>query len=208
VSDKKIILAGYSGHGYVVIDAAIKSGLKVRYYTDLVENPNNFFNLNYLGSEADNFDYWNENISFILGVGSNEIRKKMNDLILSHNKEILNIVHPSVDFSEFFTMGIGNFLAKNVSVTPLVTLGNGNIINTGSLIDHECKIGNFVHIGPGAILAGGVKIGDCSFIGANAIIREEIKIGRNVIIGAGSVVLEDLPDHVTAVGNPAKIIKR
>ena len=204
---KKIILAGYSGHGYVVVDAAKKSGLQVQYYTDLVENLNNFFKLSYLGSEADNFNYWKENISFILGVGSNKIRKRIADIVLSHNKELLNVVHPSVDFSEFFKMGIGNFLAKNVSVTPLVTLGDGNILNTSSLIDHECKIGSFVHIGPGAILAGGVNIGDCTFVGANAIIREGIKIGKNVIIGAGSVVLKDLPDDVTAVGNPANIIK-
>ncbi|MGQ9477796.1 MAG: acetyltransferase, partial [Candidatus Bipolaricaulia bacterium] len=27
------------------------------------------------------------------------------------------------------------------------------------------------------------------------------------IIGAGAVVIEDIPDHVTAVGVPAKVIK-
>ena len=34
-----------------------------------------------------------------------------------------------------------------------------------------------------------------------------VKIGKGTKIGAGSVVLEDLPDNVTAVGVPAKIVK-
>lgn len=203
--DNKIILAGYSGHGYVVADAAIKSGLKLKHYSDLKINTNNFFNLQYLGSEIEmDFNYWNEDISFVLGVGNNEIRKKIFNLILSHDKEILNVIHPTVDFSDFFSIGIGNFLAKNVSITPLVTLGNANILNTGCVVDHECQIGNFVHIGPGAILAGNVQVEDCCFVGANAVIREGVRLGENTVVGAGSVVLKDFPANSKIVGNPAR----
>jgi len=33
-----------------------------------------------------------------------------------------------------------------------------------------------------------------------------IKIGRSAKIGSGSVVIKSIPDFVTAVGNPAKIV--
>ena len=31
-------------------------------------------------------------------------------------------------------------------------------------------------------------------------------IGKNVMIGAGAVILSDVPDDVTIVGNPGRII--
>jgi acetyltransferase-like isoleucine patch superfamily enzyme len=34
-----------------------------------------------------------------------------------------------------------------------------------------------------------------------------LKIGKNSIVGAGSVVTKDVPDAVTVVGVPAKVIK-
>lgn len=202
--DRKVILAGYSGHGYVVVDAALKSGIRAEYYVDPLVNPDNFFGLQYLGNESNNEFNWGGNISFILGIGNNNIRKRIANLIISHNKNILNVIHPTVDFSDFFSLGYGNFLAKNVSITPLVSLGDCNILNTGCVVDHECRIGNFAHIGPGAVLAGNVKIEDYCFIGANAVIREGISIGQNSIIGAGSVVLRNVPSNAKMAGNPAK----
>ncbi|HIR89371.1 MAG TPA: hypothetical protein IAC96_10500 [Candidatus Fimimorpha faecalis] len=46
------------------------------------------------------------------------------------------------------------------------------------------------------------------FIGARAVILGNITIGKNSKIGAGAVVLTDVPPNCTAVGVPAKIIKR
>ena len=62
-------------------------------------------------------------------------------------------------------------------------------------------------ISPGAHLAGNVKVGELSHIGIGASVIQGVKIGRNVIIGAGAVVINDIPDSVTAVGVPARVIK-
>ena len=53
-----------------------------------------------------------------------------------------------------------------------------------------------------------VKIGNDCWIGGNAIILPGIKIGDGSIIGAGSVVTRDIPEHVMAAGNPAKVLKK
>ena len=51
-------------------------------------------------------------------------------------------------------------------------------------------------------------IGDNCFLGAGCKILGEVKIGNNVKIGANAVVLDDIPDNCTAVGIPARIVKR
>lgn len=48
-------------------------------------------------------------------------------------------------------------------------------------------------------------IGPHSFIGDKSVIMANI--GKRTIIGAGSIVVKDIPDHVVAVGNPARVVK-
>jgi acetyltransferase-like isoleucine patch superfamily enzyme len=85
-----------------------------------------------------------------------------------------------------------------------VKIGKHSIINTRASIDHDCVIQDYVHIAPGVILCGNVQIGE----GAGTTIMQGIRVGKWSVIGAGSVVLKDIPDHVTAVGSPCKIIKQ
>jgi len=67
---------------------------------------------------------------------------------------------------------------------------------------------NHVHISPGAHLAGHVHVGTLTHIGIGASVIQRVKIGRNVIIGAGAAVIDNIPDNVTAVGVPAKVLKQ
>jgi len=69
---------------------------------------------------------------------------------------------------------------ENLTILPGVTIG---ATNHGT----PC-LGNHVAIGAGAIIVGPVIIGDY------------------VNIGAGAVVVRDVPDHSTAVGNPARVV--
>jgi acetyltransferase EpsM len=65
-----------------------------------------------------------------------------------------------------------------------------------------------VHIAPGAHLCGSVAIGAESLIGAGATVIPKCSIGARSVIGAGSTVITDLPGEITAVGRPAKILKK
>lgn len=208
MSDNKIILAGYSGHGFVVAEAAQQANMPLFYYSEYTELNTNPFGLHYLGFEGNNsFEGWKEDLDFILGIGDNAIRVKVAQLIKSKNKKIHNVIHPTASIGQKVTIGEGNFVARNVSINPLASISNYCILNTGCIVEHECIINQGVHIAPGTVLAGNVTVGENSFIGANAVIKQGVTIGKNVVIGAGSVVLKDVLDHKIVVGNPAKVIK-
>jgi sugar O-acyltransferase (sialic acid O-acetyltransferase NeuD family) len=203
---KTIYLIGYSGHGRVLMDAAIAQGLKVKGYFQDSESDQDPFLLPYNGNESDcNDDFFNQR-SFILGIGDNKIRSKVYHQVKNKNGAIETISHPNASISNLAVIGEGCFLNAKSIVHIGAKIGVNTIVNTGAIIEHDCKIGAHVHIAPGATLCGNVTVGENTFIGAGATIIQGISIGSNVKVGAGSVVISDIPNNVTSVGIPSKII--
>ena len=206
--DNKTVIIGYSGHAYVVAESFISNGNTLNFYTDLKETLVNPFNLSYLGFESDaNFKGWEMTLNYILGIGDNNIREKVGNLILSKSKKLLNVIDSNATISKSVNIGLGVFASKGVLVNAFAKIGNFTILNTGCIIEHECEIGIAAHIAPGVVLAGNVKVGNRSFIGANSVIKQGIEIGDDVIIGAGSVIIKDVKSNSKLVGNPGRLLK-
>lgn len=81
----------------------------------------------------------------------------------------------------------------------------GVVINGSVRGGNDIKIEHLVTIGAERNVSP--TLGDNIYIGAGAKIIGGVKIGNNVKIGANAVVVSDLPDDVTAVGIPARIVK-
>jgi sugar O-acyltransferase (sialic acid O-acetyltransferase NeuD family) len=207
VSDKKIILVGYSGHGLVVADTALENRLNIIGYTEKSIKESNLFKLEYLGNELNpEFKGWGLDVSFILGIGDNLLREKIYKHILNNGKKVISLINSTSSISSFATIGDGVFINRNVSINAFSQIGNNVLLNTGCIIEHECVIGDSAHIAPGAVLAGNVEIGERTFIGANSVIKQGVKIGKDVVVGAGSVVLDNIPSEKKWVGNPGRFI--
>lgn len=205
--DKKTILVGYSGHGYVVLETALQNKFNIIGYSDLLKSDFNPYNLAHLGFEKDDeFIGWREEVYFVLGIGDNVLRQNIAKLIISKGKKVESVINKTANISDTVLIGEGSFINKNVAVNSLADIGKYSILNTGCIIEHECILAEAVHIAPGAVLAGNVQIGERSFVGANAVIKQGIIIGKDVTIGAGSVVINDIPNGSKVVGNPARII--
>ena len=206
---KNIILIGYSGHSFVACDIFQSQNQQVIAYCDNSFKDFNPFNLAYLGEEqnAINKGCFVENDYFI-AIGHNVIREKIyRNLVEKTSKLPINALHNRSIVSKYAQLGNGVMVSMGAIINPFAQIGDGVICNTGCIVEHECVVGNFAHIAPGAVLAGNVIVGEKSFIGANSVVKQGVTIGKNVTIGAGSVVIRDVPDNVTVVGNPSKIIK-
>ena len=205
--ENKTAIIGYGGHAYVVAESHLSNGNSLNYYTNISQIEKNPFSLAYLGCETDpNFEGWDMNLAFILGIGDNNLRYKIAQLLLSKHQIIESVIDPNSIISERANIGVGVFASKGVLVNAFSQIGDFTILNTGCIIEHECEISTAVHIAPGAVLAGDVKIGKRSFIGANSVIKQGIEIGNDVIIGAGSVIIKDVKSNTKLVGNPGRII--
>ncbi|MDD6284001.1 MAG: serine O-acetyltransferase [Firmicutes bacterium] len=105
-----------------------------------------------------------------------------------------------------------------IEIHPGATIGSGLVIDhgTGVVIGETAEIGDNVTIYQGVTLGGTGKdhgkrhptIGNNVLIGAGAKVLGPFKVGDNSRIAAGAVVLAEVPPDSTAVGVPARVVKR
>ena len=139
---KQCILLGYSGHGYVVAEAALLGGMSILGYAESVQKRHNPFALNFLGDETrEDFD-WQTHKYYLLGVGSNKIRGQLANRIRLNGGSCLRVIHPSASLAKTAHLGQGTFVARNAAVNPLVEIGENVILNTSCSIDHESRVVN------------------------------------------------------------------
>ena len=85
-------------------------------------------------------------------------------------------------------------------------LGEFVFVDNHSTVAHHFDNSDGVNFSPGVRAMGSVECGETAFIGAGAILVPRVTVGARTVVGAGAVVTKDIPDDVTVVGNPAKII--
>ena len=105
-----------------------------------------------------------------------------------------------------------------IEIHPAATIGRRFFIDhgTGVVIGETTEIGDDCTIYQGVTLGGTGKdtgkrhptLGNHVMVGSGAKVLGPIKIGNNVRIAAGAVVLTDIPDNCTAVGIPARVVRR
>ena len=130
-------------------------------------------------------------------------------------------------------MGKNCFIAENAAIIGDVTMGDDcsiwysavlrgdvNTIKIGDRVNIQdgavlhtlyqrsvCEIGNDVSVGHNAIIHG-AKVGNNVLVGMGAILMDNAVIPDNTIIAAGAVVLDKIPENSTAVGVPARVVRR
>lgn len=149
-----------------------------------------------------------EEVSVVLAIGKSTIREKIASNILDYKKlEFPNLIDPSVIYSEYIDMGIGNIICANTVLTTNIKLGNFNIINLNCTLGHDVDMEDYVTILPSSNISGNCTIKKCAELGTKTTVIPQKIIGEYSIVGAGSVVIRDIPNYCIAVGVPARPIK-
>ena len=105
-----------------------------------------------------------------------------------------------------------------IEIHPAAKIGKGLLIDHGMgvVIGETAIIGDNCTIYQGVTLGGTGKdvgkrhptLGNNVMVGAGAKVLGPFTIGDNTKIAANAVVLDEIPENCTAVGIPAKVVKR
>lgn len=111
-----------------------------------------------------------------------------------------------------------NAKKTRIEIHPGAQIGRRFFIDhgTGTVIGETTIIGDDVTIYQGVTLGGTGKdtgkrhptLGNNVLVGAGAKVLGPVEIGDNSNVAAGAVVLDRIPENCTAVGVPARVVKR
>lgn len=204
MDSETIYFVGVGGHGKVVLDALLRSGLPPSQIIISDDNDkllgSDFYGFNVLYPAVQDGA---SRASFHVAIGAGNTRKRIFNALQRIGSRPMTIRHPTAAVSPFSSIDAGAFLAAQSVVGPGAHIKAGAIINHGSVVDHDCRIGAFAHIAPNATIGGACQIGDEVLVGAGANILPMIAIGARAIIGAGAVVLRDVKAGEKCAGVPA-----
>lgn len=110
--------------------------------------------------------------------------------------------------SESVSIGIGTIICAGTIITVDEKIGNHVIIKLDCTIGHDDVIDDFVTLYPSVNVSGACHLGECVEMGTGSQIIQGLDVGAGTIVGASACVVKDLESEVTAVGCPAKVIKR
>lgn len=124
-------------------------------------------------------------------------------------RKLYTIARCISQFSRFLT---------GIEIHPGAKIGKGFFIDHGSgvVIGETTEIGDNCLVYQGVTLGGTGKekgkrhptLGNNVMVGSGARVLGPFKVGDNAKIAANAVVLEEVPPNCTAVGVPARIVKR
>lgn len=211
--DRPVVVIGAGGHAKVLI-AALRR-LKVRILgatdADAARHGQTVLDVPVLGGDETLSVHDPAAVLLVNGLGTVDetgARRAIYERFSTRGYRFATVVDPLALLAGPVEIGDGAQVLAGAVVQPGTRLGVNCIVNTRAAIDHDCVIGAHAHIAPGVTLSGGVWVGEGAHVGTGASVIHNVRIGAGSVIGAGAAVIADVPDGTTAVGVPARVLRK
>lgn len=204
---KAVYLLGSGGHGRVVLDALLSSGVNVAGILDPnLKVGDQVFGVPVMGGDEFLDQVAPTDVLLVNGLGANPCvrsRKRLFEDLKVRDFSFDAVRHPSAVIGPECDLGESSQIMAGAVLQNRVRIGKNAVVNTRASIDHDCVIGMHAFISPGAVFCGDVMLVDSAFIGSGAVLLPGVQIGADAIVGAGAVVTKSVPDGWIVAGNPA-----
>ena len=148
-------------------------------------------------------------IEIIIALGEPKYKIMIYDKIKKAGYNLGNVIHRTALVSKEAVLGKGVFINAGAVISADAVIEDNVSIEEYSIVSHESIVHAHAQISAFVMISGHCEVGEGTYIGVNVPVKEKVKIGAHSVVGMGSVVLRDIPDGVTAMGNPAKaMLKR
>lgn len=206
-SGKRVIIFGAGGHGKVLADVAMRSGLSVAGFVDdrLALRMVAGLEIPVLGNRAWLLGQSRERFCCALGIGDNLTRMRIGEFLQNEGFELARLISPFAAVAASATIAAGVAVMAGAVINPLANLGEGALVNSGAIVEHDVKVGRYASLQPNSALGGAVEIGELAQVAISATVLPCLRIGCRSTLGAGSVATRSIPDDVIAYGIPARV---
>jgi sugar O-acyltransferase (sialic acid O-acetyltransferase NeuD family) len=145
----------------------------------------------------------------VVAVGASIARERIvRRLVARGHRHFPVLVHPRAWVSSAARLGDGCVVFAGAMLNADVTLGSHVHVNLGCSISHDSVLDDFATLSPGVRVCGNGHVGEAADLGAGTVLIPHARVGARAIVGAGAVVVGEIPADVTAVGMPARVVKR
>lgn len=149
----------------------------------------------------------NPGTAVAMGIGSPADRSRVARRITPLVGSFPSLVHPSSVIMDRANLAQGVMVFAGSVVSVDVQIGEFAAVNVHVSVSHDCRLGRFATLAPRVALAGSTVIGEGADLGTGAVSIPGVRVGTWSVVGAGAVVIRDVPDHCTAIGVPARVIR-
>lgn len=209
----RVLVIGAGGHGMVVADILMRAfdkGAQVEPIGYLDDKPALqgilILGLPVLGTLAEHTEIPHDAVIF--AIGDNATRKRLFLQFRQAGETTITAIHPAAILAPSARIGTGTVICASAVIGVNTVIGENVIVNTNSVVDHENIVEDHAHVSGGVNMTGNIHIGEGAFIGTGATILPGIQVGAWSIVGAGTLVHDDIPERVTVVGLPGRIVGR
>ena len=115
---KRLVILGAGGHGRVAADIAGKNGYDSIAFLDDTKKTCGRYPV--MGESARFSEY---DCDFFVAIGNPQVRRRMQEMLLTAGKQVTTLIHPSAVIGEDVTLGAGTLVAAGAVINPGAVIG-------------------------------------------------------------------------------------